>query len=63
MKLKYKAEVDAKVNAEDFYADLQNYIIDNCDYDFVTMYIADLISYVKHKYNGKIEIEVCYDNN
>ena len=61
MKLKYKAEVDTNVNAKEFYEDLQRYLINSCDYDFVTMYIADLISYVKHKYNGKIELEVCYE--
>ena len=61
MKLKYKAEVFTGLSKKEVHEDLQNYIINNCDYDFATMYIAELKSYVKHKYDGKIELEVCYE--
>ena len=61
MKLKYKAEVFTGLSKKEVHADLKDYFENKCDYDSVTMCIAELKSYVKHKYDGKIELEVCYE--
>ena len=61
LNFKYKAEVFTGLSEKEVHEDLLKHFKNKCDYDSVTMCIAELKSYVKHKYDGKIELEVCYE--
>jgi len=61
LNFKYNVEVDVELSEKEVHEDLCQHFKNKCDYNSVTMVIAELKSYVKHKYDGKIELEVCYE--
>lgn len=61
LNFKYNLEVDAELSEKKVHKDLRKHFKNKCDYDAPAMIIAELKSYVKHKYDSEIEIEVCHE--